>query len=44
MRSLIVKFVERIFPDDSAQRSFSLAQSQLTTTGAILATYARAAS
>jgi dihydrofolate reductase len=33
---------KRIFPDDGASRALRLVESQVTTTGAILATYARA--
>jgi dihydrofolate reductase len=33
---------KRLFPDDGALRSLRMVQSQVTTTGAIIATYARA--
>jgi dihydrofolate reductase len=32
---------KRIFPDDSAMRAFKLSSSRTTSTGAVLATYAR---
>ena len=33
---------KRLFPDDGALRSLRMVESQVTTTGAIIATYARA--